>query len=205
MKEVLWHGRGGQGAFTAARLLGAAASSAEGAFALAFPSFGPERRGAPMRAFTKMDRAPIGDRSAVRKADYVVYLDETLLGPLWTEELKPTGLVLVNSAKDFEDARVLSIDANGISADILGRPIPNTVFLGAIAALDDCVTLETAIGAIRGYMPAKLHERNERIVNVAYRAVSELAATHFHAPGAESMAPDDSSIAGASRETSMER
>ena len=196
MKEVLWHGRGGQGAFTAARLLGAAASSAEGTFALAFPSFGPERRGAPMRAFTKMDRAPIGDRSAVRKADYVVYLDETLLGPLWAEELKPTGLVLVNSAKDFEDARILSIDANGISADILGRPIPNTVFLGAVAALDDRVTLETA---------AKLHERNERIVNVAYRAVSELAATRFHAPGAESMAPGDSCIAGASRETSMER
>ena len=185
----------GQGAFTAARLLGAAASSAEGAFALAFPSFGPSDGGAPMRAFTKMDRAPIGDRSAVRKADYVVYLDETLLGPLWTEELKPTGLVLVNSAKDFEDARVLSIDANGISADILGRPIPNTVFLGAIAALDDCVTLETAIGRFAGTCPQSCMRRNERIVNVAYRAVSELAATRFHAPGADSMAPDDSCIA----------
>ena len=52
MIEVLWHGRGGQGAFTAARLLGAAASLSEGRYALAFPSFGPERRGAPMRAFT---------------------------------------------------------------------------------------------------------------------------------------------------------
>ena len=63
MVEVLWHGRGGQGAFTAARLLGAAASLGEGKYALAFPSFGPERRGAPMCAFTKMDDAPIGPYS----------------------------------------------------------------------------------------------------------------------------------------------
>ena len=179
MKEVLWHGRGGQGAFTAARLLGAAASSAEGAYALAFPSFGPERRGAPMRAFTKMDHAPIGDRSAVRKADYVVYLDETLLGHLWTEELKPTGLVLVNSAKDFEDARILSIDANGISADILGRPIPNTVFLGVIPALAAAVTIEDIHAGICATMPEKLHAKNLRIVDAAFAEVAsrEIAAT----------------------------
>ena len=79
MIEILWHGRGGQGAFTAARLLGAACSMAEGRHALAFPSFGPERRGAPMRAFTKLDDRAIGDRSAIVRADYVVYLDETLL------------------------------------------------------------------------------------------------------------------------------
>ena len=83
MIEVLWHGRGGQGAFTAARLLGAASSFADGSYALAFPSFGPERRGAPMRAFTKMSREPIGDRSAVNRANYVIYLDDTLLGEGW--------------------------------------------------------------------------------------------------------------------------
>ena len=83
MREVIWHGRGGQGAFTAARLLGAAASLAEGRFVLAFPSFGPERRGAPIRAFTKMDDAPIGDRSASAQADFVVYLDDTLLDEDW--------------------------------------------------------------------------------------------------------------------------
>ena len=58
MIEVLWHGRGGQGAFTAARLLGAAGSLEPGRYGLAFPSFGPERRGAPMRAFTKLDTLP---------------------------------------------------------------------------------------------------------------------------------------------------
>ena len=79
MYEFLWHGRGGQGAFTAARLLGTAfALNKDGNNALAFPSFGPERRGAPIRAFTKLSDKKIGDRSELKKADYVIYLDDTL-------------------------------------------------------------------------------------------------------------------------------
>ena len=153
MIEVLWHGRGGQGAFTAARLLGAAASLIDGRHALAFPSFGPERRGAPMRAFTKLADEPIGDRSAVARADYVVYLDDTLLGDEWADELKPGGLVLVNSVLAFHDPRILAIDADGMSAAVLGRPIPNTVFLGAISALCEHVRAEDVKEAIRQYMP----------------------------------------------------
>ena len=172
MIEVLWHGRGGQGAFTAARLLGAAASLSEGRFALAFPSFGPERRGAPMRAFTKMSDAPIGDRSAIGRADYVVYLDQTLLGPDWEGELKPGGRVLVNSVESFDDERIVAIDADGISAAILGRPIPNTVFLGALSALCDQVAVEDVKEAVRQYMPAKLHEGNLRIVDEARNVVA---------------------------------
>ena len=114
MIEILWHGRGGQGAFTAARLLGAAASLDDGRHALAFPSFGPERRGAPMRAFTKLSDEPIGDRSAVAKADYVIYLDDTLLGEGWENELKPGGVVLVNSVRVFDDRRIVALDADGI-------------------------------------------------------------------------------------------
>ena len=73
MVQILWHGRGGQGAFTASRLLGSAYSLKDDkSFALAFPSFGPERRGAPMRAFTKLDTKPIGNRSELEKADYVI-------------------------------------------------------------------------------------------------------------------------------------
>lgn len=125
--EILWHGHGGQGAFTAARLLGAACSFADGRYALAFPSFGPERRGAPMRAFTKLDRKPVGDRSAVSQADIVIYLDNTLFGEGWEAELKEGGKVLVNTQETFDDPRVVSIDADGISAAILGRVIPNTV------------------------------------------------------------------------------
>lgn len=186
MIEVLWHGRGGQGAFTAARLLGAASSLREGRSALAFPSFGPERRGAPMRAFTKVSDAPIGDRSAVACADYVVYLDETLFAEGWQAEVKPGGCVLVNSARtaadlaaafgDSPDARIVAIDANGISEALLGRPIPNTVFLGAIAALDDALSADEVKEAIRQYMPPKLHEKNERIVDEARRVVLQVVA-----------------------------
>ncbi|WP_417332296.1 2-oxoacid:acceptor oxidoreductase family protein [Gordonibacter urolithinfaciens] len=172
MIEVLWHGRGGQGAFTAARLLGAAASMADGRHALAFPSFGPERRGAPMRAFTKMADAPIGDRSAVAQADYVVYLDDTLLGDGWERELKSGGLVLANSTRAFDDPRIVALDADGISSAVLGRPIPNTVFLGALAALCERVELADVEGAIRQYMPAKLHAKNIEIVHAASEAVS---------------------------------
>ena len=164
MIEILWHGRGGQGAFTAARLLGAACSMAPGRHALAFPSFGPERRGAPMRAFTKLDNRPIGDRSASTRADFVVYLDETLFGPGWEDELKAGGRVLVNSARTWDDPRVTAIDADGISAKVLGRAIPNTVFLGALAALCDEVRAEDVCEAIRQYMPEKLHAKNLAVV-----------------------------------------
>ncbi len=180
MIEILWHGRGGQGAFTAARLLGAAASLEESLYGLAFPSFGPERRGAPMRAFTKVADRPIGDRSAISSADYVVYLDDTLFSfdpaeedPAWAQELKPGGRVLVNSTEEFADPRVLSIDANGLSETILGRPIPNTVFLGALAALDDSLTLSAMEEAIRQLMAPKLHEKNCAIVRQAYEEVLE--------------------------------
>ena len=165
MVEVLWHGRGGQGAFTAARLLGAATSMAEGRYALAFPSFGPERRGAPMRAFTKFSTEPIGDRSALTCADFVVYLDDTLFGEGWESELKPGSLVLVNSVRSFDDARVVAIDADGISTRMLGRPIPNTVFLSALSVLCASVSEEDVKEAIRQYMPAKLHVKNIAIVD----------------------------------------
>lgn len=168
MIEVLWHGRGGQGAFTAARLLGAAASLPQEGHALAFPSFGPERRGAPMKAFTKISTAPIGDRSAIEKADYVVYLDGTLLGEDCFAELKDEGKILVNSTRPFEDSRILAIDADGISSKELGRPIPNTVFLGALAALCDYVDIADVKESIRQYMPPKLHESNVAIADSVF-------------------------------------
>ncbi len=173
MIEVLWHGRGGQGAFTAARLLGAAASMEEGKHALAFPSFGPERRGAPMRAFTKISDAPIGDRSAVEQADFVVYLDDTLFSEGWDAELKPEGRALVNSAASFDDPRILAIDADGLSAQLLGRAIPNTVFLGVIAALCDQVSQDDVHAAVAGYMAPKLQKRNLAVVDAAYAQVME--------------------------------
>ena len=165
MIEVIWHGRGGQGAFTAARLLGAAATYQEGLHSLAFPTFGPERRGAPIRAFTKISTSPIGNRSEVKQADYVVYLDETLFDDNWEEELKASGRVLLNTKNSHRNKRVTCIDASGIAEEVLGRDIPNTVFLALICNISDTLSPKLAKFAIQDYMPEKLISKNLDIVD----------------------------------------
>ncbi len=132
-----------------------------------------------MRAFTKIDTAPIGDRSAVHRAAFVIYLDETLVEDGWEDELAPGGLMLLNTKRALDDPRILGIDADGISDAVLGRPIPNTVFLGAIPALAAAVTIEDIHAGIRATMPEKLHAKNLRIVDAAFAEVAsrEIAAT----------------------------
>lgn len=171
MVEVIWHARGGQGAFTAARCLGAAAALSADAHALAFPTFGPERRGAPVCAYTKISDSPIGDRSVVRQADIVIYLDETLMTEEWASELAPGGVVLLNTTRHTDDARIICVDADAISRDILGRAIPNTAFLGAIAAISDAVSLEDVHVGIEATMPARLQDPNIRIADAAAAVV----------------------------------
>ena len=135
MTEILWHGRGGQGAFTAARLLGAAyVAESDGFYALAFPSFGPERRGAPIRAFTKLSDSPVGDRSQVVRADYSIYLDDTLFTDAAFDELKENGKIILNTRRKVDDERVITLDGTAIAQEILHMPITNTIMLGAFAA-----------------------------------------------------------------------
>lgn len=174
--EVIWHGRGGQGAFTAARLLGAAYCEDEEACALAFPSFGPERRGAPMRAYTKLSHAPIGDRAASARGDVVVFLDRTLFGPAFSDELKPGGVALVNSPEPCADPRVVTLDADGISQQILGRAIPNTALLAALSTMLDGLDRDKVVSAIRSSMPARLHEKNIAVVDEVVARLGEAAA-----------------------------
>ena len=161
MTEILWHGRGGQGAFTAARLLGVAFTlRSDDSFVLAFPSFGPERRGAPIRAFTKLDNKPIGNRSEVATADYSIFLDDTLFNASAFSELKPTGRILLNTKKQIIDERIITIDGDKIAADILKLPITNTIMLGAFAAVFEGVSIDNIVEAIRENMPEKLQEKN---------------------------------------------
>lgn len=170
MIEILWHGRGGQGAFTAARLLGAAYAIG-GKYALAFPSFGPERRGAPVRAFTKLDSKPIGNRSETEKADFSVFLDDSLFSDTAFNELKPGGKILVNTKKHFIDGRIFTIDADSIAEEILKRPITNTIMLGAFAAVSGAVSFDEISQAIEQYMPEKLRPKN---INAVEAAIAEL-------------------------------
>ena len=171
MTEILWHGRGGQGAFTAARLLGDAYSLKDNAYALAFPSFGPERRGAPIRAFTKLDEKPIGNRSEITKSNYSIFLDDTLFSEKSFRELKQNGIILLNTKKHFDDPRVITLDGDGIAARILGLPITNTILLGAFAAVSHEISLEEINEAIRQTMPRRLHEKNIAAVKAAYEEV----------------------------------
>lgn len=178
MLEILWHGRGGQGAFTAARLLGAAYIQDAAGFALAFPSFGPERRGAPIRAFTKLDKQPITNRSEIEQADFVIYLDDTLFSEEAAfAELKPDGKILLNTKKQWQDQRIISIDGDTLSTEILGRPITNTVMLGALAALAPEIAIDQLITAIQGYMAPRLQEKNIALVKAAADAIHKEAQT----------------------------
>lgn len=175
MKEILWHGRGGQGAFTAAKLLGAAFALRDNkSFALAFPSFGPERRGAPIRAFTKLDNKPIGNRSEIEKADYSVFLDDTLLVSSSLDELKGNGKIIVNTKQSFYDERIIAVDADSLAEKVLKRPITNTILLGAFSAVSGEVEISDIENAIKLYMPQKLHAKNIEAVEQASRLFKEV-------------------------------
>ena len=170
MTEFLWLGRGGNGAFTAAKLLGAAyALNGNMHYSLAFPSFGPERRGAPVRAFTKLDSKPVLDRSETAKADYIVILDETLYNENLKLLLKPEGKIIVNS-KTIRSENVVSFDGEFFSKKI-NLPTVNTVMLGIASAISNIVSSEELIDAINVYMPEKIREKNIQAVLDAAREV----------------------------------
>lgn len=171
MKEILWLGRGGQGAFTAAKLFGAAYTAQDDAhFALSFPSFGPERRGAPVRAFTKLDEKPVLDRSQTELADFIAVLDGTLYTPALQAQLKPGGRIIVNSKAPIPDT--FTFDGEAVAAEF-HLPTVNTVMLGIVSALSGYITAEQAAGAIADYMPEKLRARNIGAVKLAGEAVQK--------------------------------
>ena len=154
MIEIRWHGRGGQGAVTSAELL-ARAAIAEGKYAQAFPSFGPERRGAPVLAFVRVDKNnPIRIRAEVTEPDVVAVLDPGLLTIVNVlSGLKPGGVVIVNSKKSGRQLRdelgftvpVVTVDATRIAREILGVPITNTTMVGAVIRVTGVVKLESVI------------------------------------------------------------
>lgn len=181
MIEVRWHGRGGQGTWTVARLLGMAATQFEGRYALAFPSFGPERRGAPVLGFTKIDDQKIRDRSEVRACDYIVVLDETLVDESTGSGLKAGGVVILNSSapdkytRYFPDATVRRIDATSMALETLGVPITNTAMLGALVAVSGIVSLDSINRAINQEMRASLRVKNIETVKRAHDQLKGVA------------------------------
>jgi len=176
MIEIRWHGRGGQGAFTAAKILGAA-SLIDNKFSLAFPSFGPERRGAPIQAFNKIDTKVIIDRSEIKSCDYIIFLDDSLFSSDYLKDLKDDGLALINTAapEKFSDfSQIQSIDANQIALKIIKKPISNTAMLGALASISDDVSLSSLQQASDLYLSTALADKNKLILKESFEHFKEV-------------------------------
>ncbi|HET7045230.1 MAG TPA: 2-oxoacid:acceptor oxidoreductase family protein [Gaiellaceae bacterium] len=135
MTEIRWHARAGQGAKTAAQLL-AEALLRTGKSVQAFPDYGPERRGAPVRAYTRVSDRPIRRHDTVTEPDVVVVLEPSLAhDPDVVEGLRPDGVLLVNDdeAEELTDAWTVRVPATGLAAS-LGSRFANLVMAGAVAA-----------------------------------------------------------------------
>jgi len=166
MIEIRIHGRGGQGNVAAAELLSIAAFK-DGKFSQAFPSFGAERVGAPVMAFVRIDDKKIRTREDVQNPDYLIVQDSNLIGSVPVlDGLKADGLILVNSEKKPEDlqlkttAKVETIPATEIALEIIGRPIPNAIMIGAFCTITGLVSLDAVQEAIMGKFPGRVGENN---------------------------------------------
>lgn len=169
MFEVRWHGRGGQGSFTGAKLLGVASAVYDQRYAQAFPSFGPERRGAPVLGFNRLSDVPITDRSEIEKCDRIVFLDETLFNEGYLADLKSNALILINSQKTFAHGSIMSFDATGLALEMIGRPLANTAMLGFLAAVSEGeITLNACIQAIQNDMKPSIAKGNVELLKRAY-------------------------------------
>lgn len=175
MIEIRLHGRGGQGAVTSAELVAEAAIN-EGKYAQAFPSFGPERRGAPVRAFIRVDSTAIRLRNEIEEPDIVVVLDPTLISVVnVTEGLKKDGIVIFNTSKSIAEvkkeygikARIATVNATKIAQEFLGRPIANTTMLGALIKVTGVITVDSLKEAF-GHRFGKLGAKNFLSCQTAY-------------------------------------
>ncbi len=179
--EVRWHGRGGQGAWTASELLARAAIS-EGKHIQSFPEFGPERMGAPVTAFTRISTEPIRLHCAVYNPDVVAVLDPTLLKSVNVADglNEEGGNIIVNTKDEPANVRkqlgsdrgkLWTVPATEISIKVLGMPITNTAMLGAVARVTGIVSLQTVERMVKGRFRADVAEKNFTVVKEAYEEV----------------------------------
>lgn len=177
-QEIRWHGRGGQGAWTASELL-AKAAILEGRYIQSFPEFGPERMGAPMAAYTRISDAPIKLHCSIYNPNVVVVLDPTLLKTVKiTQGLAENGVLVVNTREnptelrkklDIASQKVWTVPATDIAIKVLNLPITNTSMLGAAARAASLVKLESIEKVIRERFQPTLAERNIAVIREAYK------------------------------------
>ncbi|UCE19767.1 MAG: 2-oxoacid:acceptor oxidoreductase family protein [Gemmatimonadota bacterium] len=180
MIEIRIHGRGGQGAVVASQVL-AAALFQEGKCVQSFPTFGVERRGAPVAAFTRMDDREIRLRCEIYEPDHLMVLDPTLIEAIdVTTGLKENGWIVINSDKHFGEFhlpskfRIATVDANAIAVKHnLGTrtaPIVNTAILGAFSRITELVSIEAIVAAVKEEVPLN-PEENAAACREAYEKV----------------------------------
>lgn len=170
MLEIRWHGRGGQGAKTAALLLAEVAFKT-GKCAQGFPEYGPERMGAPITAYDRISDEPIRVHSNIYTPEYVVVVDETLLECVdVTRGLKEDGAILINTARSKEEikpllngykGKVYTVDARKIAMDALGKNFPNTPMLAAIVKVTGAIDEHTFLNEMQGSFEHKFAKKPE--------------------------------------------
>ncbi len=179
MHEVIWHGRGGQGVVVAAQTLAEAAYLEGFKGVTSAPTFGPERRGAPLTASTRISETPIRVFSQIEKADTVVIIDETIFSVVdILSQAKEGGLVIINTHLSPEEFkidgrfRVATVDAVGIAVKHHltkdGFPVINTPLLGAFAKMTGLVSLDNIEMALRSKLPREAVVKNIATVKAAY-------------------------------------
>ncbi len=177
MIEIRLHGRGGQGAVTSAELL-AQAAIATGKYAQAFPSFGPERRGAPVAAFVRISDDPIKTREKIYQPDVVVVLDASVLQFVNVADgLKKDGTLIINAEVCEESCqadygfggRLALVDADKIAKEVLGIPITNTTMLGAVLKATGILEPADMVEAFNNRF-GKIAEKNIKALETAYEA-----------------------------------
>ncbi len=183
MIEIRWHGRGGQGAKTAAQFLAEAALDT-GKYIQAFPEYGPERAGAPVRTYNRISTQPINLHCGVTNPEYVVVIDPTLLSPAVVEGLSAEGMLLVNTSESIDSVRqktgrkvgkVATVDATKISLDTLGKPMPNLPMLGALLKIVPLVELDALGEKIKAKFLKKIgEEKTEANITGIKRAYEEV-------------------------------
>lgn len=184
LTEIRWHGRGGQGVVTAGKLLAETALGTDQYFQ-AFPDYGPERMGAPIRAFTRLSSEPINIHSQIEEPNVVLVLDPTLLGQVPVAEgLEADGTMVVNTSMSpaevreitgFQTGKVFTVDASHIAIDELGREITNTPMLGAFAEATGLFEREALVDQVRTWFGKKISkEAVEANVRALERAGDEI-------------------------------
>jgi pyruvate ferredoxin oxidoreductase gamma subunit len=184
LTEIRWHGRGGQGAVTAAKMV-AELALGERKYFQAFPEYGPERSGAPIVAFTRVSDDPIQVYSGVEHPGIVVVLDPTLLGIVDVTKGAPDdAIVLVNSEMTpadlrkhyhLEGRRVFTVAASRIAAETIKRPIPNTPMVGALTRITGLFPIDEVVEFLRTdfgkKFPPKVVEGNINAITRSYEEV----------------------------------